>query len=66
MKEKSHVIITGAGPVGCVSALILAKAGIHVTLLEAENDLPLDMRASTFHPPTLDMLEELGLVGESY
>lgn len=62
--NKKHVVITGAGPVGCVSALILAKAGIHVTLLEAESDLPLDMRASTFHPPTLDMLDELGVVQE--
>ena len=64
MTNKKHVIITGAGPVGCVSSLILAKAGIHVTLLEAESDLPLDMRASTFHPPTLDMLDELGVVQE--
>jgi len=64
MPNKKHVIITGAGPVGCVSALILAKAGIHVTLLEAESDLPLDMRASTFHPPTLDMLDALGVVEE--
>ena len=64
MMNKKHVVITGAGPVGCVSALILAKAGIHVTLLEAESDLPLDMRASTFHPPTLDMLDELGVVQE--
>ena len=64
MTNKKHVIITGAGPVGCVAALILAKAGIHVTLLEAESDLPLDMRASTFHPPTLDMLDELGVVQE--
>ena len=64
MKKKKHVIITGAGPVGCVSALIIAKAGINVTLLEAEKDLPLDMRASTFHPPTLDMLDELGIVQE--
>jgi 3-(3-hydroxy-phenyl)propionate hydroxylase len=64
MMNKKHVIITGAGPVGCVSALILAKGGIHVTLLEAEPDLPLDMRASTFHPPTLDMLDELGIVQE--
>ena len=62
--NKKHVVITGAGPVGCVSTLILAKAGIHVTLLEAESDLPLDMRASTFHPPTLDMLDELGVVQE--
>jgi 3-(3-hydroxy-phenyl)propionate hydroxylase len=64
MTNKKHVIITGAGPDGCVAALILAKAGIHVTLLEAESDLPLDMRASTFHPPTLDMLDELGVVQE--
>jgi 3-(3-hydroxy-phenyl)propionate hydroxylase len=62
MANKKHVIITGAGPVGCVTALILVKAGIKVTLLEAENSLLLDMRASTFHPPTLDMLDELGIV----
>ena len=62
MAKKNHVVITGAGPVGCISALILAKAGVHVTLLEAESELPLDMRASTFHPPTLDMLDELGIV----
>jgi len=64
MTTEKHVIITGAGPVGCVSTLILAKAGVRVTLLEAESELPLDMRASTFHPPTLDMLDELGVVQE--
>jgi len=64
MANEKHVIITGAGPVGCVSTLVLAKAGIRVTLLEAESELPLDMRASTFHPPTLDMLDELGVVQE--
>lgn len=53
------VIIAGAGPAGLVSATILARAGIKVTVLEAEPELPLNLRASTFHPPTLDMLDEL-------
>ena len=33
-----------------------------MTLVEACDSLPLDLRASTFHPPTLDMLDELGVV----
>ena len=55
------VIIVGAGPVGCTAALYLAKHNIPVLLLEAEKSLPVDLRASTFHPPTLDMLSELGI-----
>ncbi|MCC2095651.1 MAG: FAD-dependent monooxygenase, partial [Hyphomicrobiales bacterium] len=42
-------------------ALILAKADIPVTLLEAAPSLPMDMRASTFHPPTLDLLDRFGI-----
>ncbi len=55
------VIIAGAGPVGCVAALRLVQAGIPVRLLEGAKDLPETLRASTFHPPSLDMIEELGL-----
>ena len=61
MTRDTQVVIAGAGPVGCVAALILARAGVTVRLLEAEPDLVLDMRGSTFHPPTLDMLDELGV-----
>lgn len=60
MKTPS-VLIVGAGPVGLTSALILANAGIHVRILERSPTLPRDMRASTFHPPTLDLLAKLGL-----
>ena len=61
ISESQPVIIAGAGPAGCTIALYLARRGIPVVLLEAEPELPLDLRASTFHPPTLDMLEGLGL-----
>ncbi|MGE3245238.1 MAG: FAD-dependent oxidoreductase [Beijerinckiaceae bacterium] len=61
MNDSKRVIIVGAGPVGCCAALILADAGIPVTLLEAAPSLPEDMRASTFHPPTLDLLDRFGI-----
>lgn len=57
----SHVLIAGAGPVGLVSALTLAKAGIAVTVFERNTTAPQDLRASTFHPPTLDMLARFGI-----
>ncbi|MFK7830443.1 MAG: FAD-dependent oxidoreductase [Congregibacter sp.] len=55
------VIIAGAGPVGCTLALLLAQNDIPVVLLEAQDDLPEDLRASTFHPPSLDLLDDLGV-----
>ncbi|QYU68473.1 FAD-dependent monooxygenase [Leptolyngbya sp. 15MV] len=56
-----RVAIIGAGPVGLTLALRLAVLGVPSLVLEAEADVSEDLRASTFHPPTLDMLEELGL-----
>ncbi len=57
----NRVLIAGAGPVGLVAAVSLLKEGIPITLLEASADLAVDLRASTFHPPTLDYLDNLGL-----
>ena len=59
--KNSHILIAGAGPVGMVSALVLGRAGVPVTLLESASALSMDLRASTFHPPTLDMLAKYGL-----
>lgn len=53
------VIIAGAGPSGSTLALYLAKQDIPVVLLEKETSLPVDLRASTFHPISLDLLAEL-------
>lgn len=56
-----RVIIAGAGPVGLTCAALLARAGIPVLLLEAALERGRDLRASTWHPPTLDLLEQLDL-----
>jgi 3-(3-hydroxy-phenyl)propionate hydroxylase len=55
------VAIVGAGPVGLCAALRLAGHGHPVVVLDRETAISTDLRASTFHPPTLDMLDELGL-----
>ena len=64
MPAPGRVIVVGAGPVGCTAAAVLARRGAAVTLMEAEPELPLELRASTFHPATLDLLDDLGVVGE--
>lgn len=55
------VLICGAGPVGLVAGLRLANAGIETMVIDKEAQVSNDFRASTFHPPTLEMLDELGL-----
>jgi 2-polyprenyl-6-methoxyphenol hydroxylase-like FAD-dependent oxidoreductase len=61
MTERHDVIIVGAGPVGLVAAVSLAARGVSSILFEASTTPPRDLRASTVHPPTLDMLDDLGL-----
>ena len=60
MSDGKRVLIAGAGPVGLVAANVLAEAGVPVTVFESEPALPETLRASTFQPPTLDMLARLG------
>lgn len=58
---RTQVVVAGAGPVGTVAAYLLASRGIDVILLEEGEDCALDLRASTFHPPTLEMLEHFDI-----
>lgn len=61
---KTQVIVAGGGPVGTFIAYCLAEYGIKTILLEAAGECETDMRASTFHPPTLSYLDKLGLADE--
>lgn len=56
------VIVAGAGPVGLTAALTLHRLGADVTVLEAGDALATQSRASTFHPPSLEMLAGLGVL----
>ena len=56
-----RVVIVGAGPVGMVCALALNRSGIAVTVFEQEPAPVEDQRAATIHPPTLEMLDALGV-----
>lgn len=59
--HEPRVLIAGAGPVGLTSALFLVGKGVPVLVVESGPELSEDMRASTFHPPTLDMLKASGI-----
>lgn len=58
------VLIIGGGPVGLTAAFCLAAADVPVILFEADAAISEDLRASTFHPPTLDMLDRFCLANE--
>ncbi|HEX3502894.1 MAG TPA: FAD-dependent monooxygenase [Xanthobacteraceae bacterium] len=61
MSKPGNIIIVGAGPAGVVCALALSRRGIPVTVLEQEPAPVKDQRAASIHPPTLEMLDEIGI-----
>ena len=64
MSPEAEVVVIGAGPVGLTTALALATKGRRVLVVEQRESLDDRLRASTFHPPTLDMLGTLGVANQ--
>ena len=61
MAETTTCAIVGGGPAGVVLGLLLARAGVQVTLLEKHGDFLRDFRGDTVHPTTMRLLDEMGL-----
>jgi len=59
--ERAACCVVGGGPAGAVLALLLARQGVAVTLLEAHGDFDRDFRGDVLQPGALDLLGQLGL-----
>ncbi len=59
------VIVIGGGPVGFISALGLAQAGVRVAIIEAESQIVDSPRAAVYFWSVLGGLGRLGILGEA-
>jgi 3-(3-hydroxy-phenyl)propionate hydroxylase len=66
MNRSNRVIVVGAGPVGLLVALALARQDVPVVVLESASALTHDLRAGTFHPPSLEMMAPYGITDEMH
>lgn len=66
MTERDHIqcCIAGGGPAGLMLAVLLARGGVRVHVLEKHADFLRDFRGDTIHPSTLEIMSELGLLDE--
>jgi 2-polyprenyl-6-methoxyphenol hydroxylase-like FAD-dependent oxidoreductase len=59
--QQTDCCIAGGGPAGLMLALLLARQGVRVTLLEAHRDFDREFRGNTINPSVMEVIEELGL-----
>jgi 2-polyprenyl-6-methoxyphenol hydroxylase-like FAD-dependent oxidoreductase len=61
VSDTTTCAVVGGGPAGLFLGLLLARAGVEVTVFEKHTDFLRDFRGDTVHPVTLRLLDELGL-----
>ena len=59
----ADVLIVGGGPAGMMAGLLLARAGMSAKVLEKHADFFRDFRGDTVHPSTMEILDQIGLLG---
>ena len=59
--RRTTCCVVGGGPGGAVLGLLLARAGVDVTLLEAHPDFDREFRGDTLHPSVMEIMDQLGL-----
>jgi 2-polyprenyl-6-methoxyphenol hydroxylase-like FAD-dependent oxidoreductase len=64
--ERRQVVIVGAGPVGLLTALGLARQGVAVTVLDSEPAVVKSPRAAVYFHTTISILKKLGLSEEAH
>jgi 3-(3-hydroxy-phenyl)propionate hydroxylase len=64
--ERLPVVVAGAGPTGLMCALALARQGVPVRVFEQEPALTHDLRAGSYHPPTLEMMAPFGITARMH
>jgi 2-polyprenyl-6-methoxyphenol hydroxylase-like FAD-dependent oxidoreductase len=61
--ETTDLVIAGGGPAGMMAGLLFARAGVKTIVLEKHGDFLRDFRGDTVHPSTLEIFDELGMLG---
>ncbi len=60
-EERTEVLVVGAGPVGLLTAILLAESGIEVRIIDREERTTARSYACALHPRTLKLLDRMGL-----